>query len=108
MGNFLTTASTMQCPHGGQVLAVPSDPSVSFGGNPIVLQNDTFTIVGCPFNIALAPHPCVQVKWIVAALRSTAGNAPLTTDSVGLCVAADHAPQGTVLIINTQQKAGGL
>jgi hypothetical protein len=108
MGNFLTAASTMQCPHGGLVQAVPSAPSVTFGGNPIVLQTDTFTIAGCPFNVAGVLHPCVQVKWIVAALRSTAGNAPLTTDSVGLCVAADQAPQGTVLIINTQQKAGGL
>jgi hypothetical protein len=50
----------------------------------------------------------VLVNWVVAAARCKAGgDALLTTDSVGLCVAADQAPQGSVLIQSTQTKASG-
>jgi hypothetical protein len=46
---------------------------------------------------------------VVTALRGAAdGDAPLTTDSVGLCVAADGAVQGPVLIQDTQPKVSGL
>jgi hypothetical protein len=49
------------------------------------------------------------VQWIVTAQHATAdGAAPLTTDSVGLCVAADGAVQGTVIIQATQPSVGGL
>jgi hypothetical protein len=109
MTNFLTANSTLMCPHGGQVSAVPSDTRVTFGGAPIVLQSDTFIVAGCPFFIGPSPHPCLQVQWIVAATRSTAnGTAPLTTSSVGLCVAGDRAPQGPVQIVVTQPQVSGL
>jgi hypothetical protein len=108
MGDFLTSSSTMMCPHGGTVTPVPSNSSVTFGGDPIVLSSDSFPIGGCAF-APVSPHPCIQVQWVVSALRSTAdGTAPLTTDSVGLCSAADGAVQGTVLIQATQTKASGL
>lgn len=109
MGAYLTTASTLQCPHGGTVSAVASNSKVSLGGSPIVLSSDTFTIGGCAFNVAGAPHPCMQIQWIVTALMATAdGSQPLTTDSVGLCTAADKAPQGPVMIVSTQAKVSGL
>ncbi|TQF68274.1 hypothetical protein FK531_14295 [Rhodococcus spelaei] len=108
MGDFLTTASTLTCPHGGTVAAIPSAANLTAGGDPIVLATDTFTIAACPF-ILVVPHPCVLVQWIVPAARCTGTSAPmLTTDSVGLCVAADGAVQGPVLIQVTQTSAGGL
>ena len=45
---------------------------------------------------------------MVDALRGTASAATLTTDSVGLCKAADGAVQGQVLIQATQSSVGGL
>ncbi|MDQ1720917.1 MAG: hypothetical protein QOI26_651 [Pseudonocardiales bacterium] len=109
MGAYLTTSSTLQCPHGGMVSAVPANSKVSLGGSPIVLSSDTFIIGGCAFNVAGAPHPCLQVQWIVTALSGTAdGSQPLTTDSAGLCKAADGAVQGPVTISATQAKVSGL
>jgi hypothetical protein len=109
MGDYLTSASTMMCPHGGTVTPIPANTSVSLGGDPIVLATDTFPIGGCAFTPVVVPHPCVQVQWIVTAQHATAdGAAPLTTDSVGLCVAADGAVQGTVIIQATQPSVGGL
>jgi hypothetical protein len=51
----------------------------------------------------------VTVQWVVAALRTKVlGDAVLTTDSVGMCQAADQAPQGTVLVNQTQTQVSGL
>jgi hypothetical protein len=109
MGDYLTANSVLMCPHGGMVSAVATNSHVTLGGAQIVLATDTFTIGGCAFMIGPSPHPCVQVQWIVTALRGTAGGAqPLTMDSVGLCVAADNAPQGSVLIQTTQARVSGL
>jgi len=107
MGQYLTLSSTLMCPHGGTVSPIPANSKVSLG-DAIVLATDTFPIGGCAFAPG-APHPCVQVQWIVTALRATAdGAAPLTTDSVGLCVAADSAVQGPVIIQATQAEVTGL
>jgi hypothetical protein len=96
------------CPHGGTVVAVPSNSKVSLGGDPIVLATDTFTVGGCSF-APVVPSPCVQVQWIVSALRATAdGEQPLTLESVGLCIAATGAPQGPVVIQVTQASVDGL
>lgn len=109
MGDYLTASSTLMCPHGGTVSPVPANSRVTLGGAQIVLATDTFPIGGCAFNVAGGPHPCVQVQWIVTALRTTAdGGAPLTTESVGLCLAADSAPQGPVMIQTTQAQVSGL
>ena len=70
--------------------------------------SDTFTIAGCTFQISGAPHPCVQVQWIVNDQRSQVlSDFTLSEASVGLCVAADQAPQGTVIISNTQEQVTG-
>ena len=81
MGDVLTAGSTIMCPHGGTVLAVPSDSQVTLGGDPIVLSTDTFTVGGCAFSPG-APHPCVLVEWQLPANRSTANStAILTTET---------------------------
>lgn len=108
MGQLLNTSSVMMCPHGGQVTAVSSNARAKAGGSFILRSSDTFTIAGCPFTIGTTPHPCVSVQWVVTALRSKAVSQPtLTKDSVGLCLAADQAPQGTVLINFTQPRVSG-
>lgn len=78
-------------------------------GDFILRSSDTFVIAGCPFTIGPTPHPCVQVQWLVTDLRSQVmSDFTLSEQSVGLCVAADQAPQGTVLINFTQARVSGI
>lgn len=107
MGDYLTSASTMMCPHGGSVSPGPGSGTVTLAGNPVLTSADSFPIAGCPFAPS-GPHPCTEVRWVVDALRGAASAATLTTDSVGLCKAADGAVQGQVLIQATQSSVGGL
>lgn len=105
--NLLTVASVMMCPHGGTVVAVPNSPRATMGGATVVYASDTFTIVGCAF-VPVAPMPCVLVQWAQPALASAGPSAPtLTEDSVGFCIGATGAMQGTVLIQATQALVSG-
>ena len=109
MPNLLNTSSVMMCPHGGTVSVASSNTRAKGGGDFLIRSSDTFTIAGCPLNISGSPHPCTQVKWVQTNQRSKAMNdATLSDASVGLCVAADQAPQGTVLINSTQPRVSGL
>ncbi len=103
---LLTTASSLQCPHGGTV-AIASGNSTVVAGAALALATDTFTISGCPFQIPVgagtAPHPCMTVQWTKANLLTTVNGTPtLAQDSAGLCLAADQAPQGPVSVVSTQ------
>lgn len=103
-GQALTTASTLQCPHGGTVAIVSSNTRATAAGAPLALATDAFTIAGCPFQIpapsGTVPSPCIRVQWTVTDLRNAVnGAATLSTSSVGLCLAATQAPQGPVVIV---------
>ena len=109
MGGLLTTASVMMCPHGGTVTATSSNTRVNAGGSLVVRSADTFVIAGCPFVVAGAPHPCVTVQWLTQDLRSQVlSDFTLSEANTGLCVAADQAPQGAVLILTAQAQVSGL
>lgn len=106
MGAILTTAATMMCPHGGTVSATVAAARRATAGAQILTVGDTYLVSGCPLNVSSVPHPCVQVKWIAGALKATAdGNAILTTDAQGLCVAADQVPQGPPVLTPAQTQA---
>lgn len=108
MPDLLTLSSILMCPHGGMVQPVTFNTRAQAAGDFLLCASDTFLIVGCPLNVAGAPHPCVQVQWVQTALRSKAGgDFTLTEASVGLCIAADQAVQGTVLIQFTQPRVAG-
>lgn len=110
-GRMLTTQTTMQCPHGGQVQATSSNSKVSAGSGAYVLRmSDTCTISGCPFQIpapsGTIPSPCVRVQWTVADMRVTVDQQQtLSEGSVGMCFSAQQVPQGPVVVVNTQMKA---
>ena len=109
MAGLLTTSSMMMCPHGGQVQPITTNTRTKAGGDFALRQSDTFVIAGCPFILGLVPHPCVQVQWVQPAARSQViSDFTLTEASVGLCVTADQAAQGTVLITLTQPQVSGL
>jgi hypothetical protein len=107
MSGFLTTASTLMCPHGGMVIGTPSSTQV-MAGAPVLTVADVFMVAGCAFVNGATPSPCVTVQWVSGAARVTAGGAAaLTAASVGLCIAATGAPQGTALVAATQTAASG-
>ncbi len=107
MPALLTSATTMMCPHGGTVTVTPGSTRAAAGA-PILRASDTFTIAGCTFPPSGPPHPCVSVNWIVTATRvKHGGDFVLNESSVGLAIAADQAPQGTVLILGTQTQVSG-
>ena len=109
MGNLLNTSSTLMCPHGGSVSITSSNSVAKADGAFIARGSDTFTISGCAFTLGTTPHPCVRVQWtLTAMMHKAAGDLCLTMDSIGLCLAADSAPQGPVQINNTQAKVKGL
>lgn len=108
MPALLTASSTMMCPHGGQVIAVPAQTQAVVD-SPVLTMSATCTIAGCPFVIALVPSPCLTVQWLVGATMVKAGgDFVLNESSVGLCLAATQAPQGAVLIMATQPLVEGL
>jgi hypothetical protein len=110
MGQFLTTASILQCPHGGIVTATTTNVVAQAGGAYIVRSSDTFMIAGCAFTLPPGtPHPCMTVQWVVSALMNQVmSDSVLTEESVGLCQAADQVPQGPVMISSTQPLVSGI
>lgn len=108
MSDYLTSSSSLSCPHGGTVMITASNSRITLDGDQIITATDTFVISGCSFNISGAPSPCTQVQWLSTALRSTADSlSPLTKNSVGMCIGGIGL-QGPVTIQATQAKVGGL
>ena len=108
MSGLLTQSSVLMCPHGGTVNAVTTNTRASAAGSPLLRASDTFLIAGCPFALPSGPHPCMTVQWLVTNLRSKAvGDFTLSDSSVGMCLAGDQAPQGTV-IVTTQARVKGV
>jgi len=106
MGAYiLDSATSILCPHGGQASVTPSAKQVKLGGNPPLLEGDTATISGCSFNVSGSPSPCTRVQWMMPAQRTKVeSGAPLLSTSVGLCMNAAGAPQGTAVLSGFQTK----
>jgi hypothetical protein len=105
-GNTLTTAASLSCPHGGTVIITPSAPRAMVDGVPVATAADACTVVGCPFTLPTVPpipSPCVSVQWQVTDLQVMSGAATLSASSQGLCLNAEQAPQGPVLISDSGQ-----
>jgi hypothetical protein len=110
---ILTTASTVQCPHGGTVSLTTSNAVAMIDGAPVLLLTDLHTVSGCPFQIPIGtgtkPQPCVTVRWLVGATQTNVNGTPvLLQSSTGLCLSAEQIPQGPPTIVSVQQKAGGI
>jgi hypothetical protein len=104
-GYFLHQGATVLCLHAGQAQPVVTDLRVKVGGQPVVVQSNTYTIAGCTMPPPIAGNgPCVTATWITAATRVRASGVPvLLQDSQAIC-----APTGTGLnIILTQVRVKG-
>lgn len=107
-GYLLHVGATMQCPHGGQITAIPSNFRVSVGQQPVATVSDQFLVAGCGFMLLGKPSPCFRVTWMSGANRVTVGGRPpLVTSSSGICMSADGIAQGPPLIVMTQVRAEG-
>lgn len=104
---ILTTTSTVMCPHGGQAMLITSNTQALVDGAPMLLQTDVHPIVGCPFT-PVAYSPCVTIRWVTGATQTSIGAPVLLQNSVGLCLNAAQAPQGTAIVVQVQQKAKGI
>lgn len=106
-GNLLTLASTIMCPHGGQVILTTSNGKVSAEGGQVLLESDIHSVAGCPFTLPGGkPSPCIRVEWSLGSPRAAVSGTPvLTQTSLGMCYSPESALQGVAVIVNTQMKA---
>lgn len=106
---ILTTTSTVMCPHGGQAQLVTGNTEVLIDGAPALLQTDVFAVVGCPFTTPVTNLPCLSIRWATGATQTKLHGVPvLLQNSVGLCLNAAQAPQGTAVVAQVQQRAKGI
>lgn len=90
------------------MIAVPAQTQ-AVADSPLLTMSATCSIAGCAFNTGGAPSPCLTVQWVQGATTvQVGGDFALNESSVGLCLAATQAPQGTVLIVATQPVAAGV
>ena len=107
-GNLLSENATITCVHGGQVTFSPSQSRVQVRGRPVATLADSFRVTGCPFTTGSNPHPCTSVNWQSPATRvRVLGSPALLQSSIGLSLAVDQAPQGTVQVSVVQQEVVG-
>jgi hypothetical protein len=106
MAEFLTTSSSLTCPHGGVVTASTGNVRVQAAAAYVLRSSDTFSIAGCAFATAAGPSPCSQVVWITQSMKNRVGDHALTQDSEGTCIGPSGI-QGTVLIQATQTEGAG-
>jgi hypothetical protein len=105
VGFVLDAGATITCPHFGTGKVTPRATRVTLGGRPPLLQDDIVTITGCSFNVSGSPSPCMQIQWLLPAMRMKVESSPVLLDSsVGLCVNAARVPQGTALVTGFQTR----
>jgi len=105
-GSYLTTASTIMCPHGGQATLFTSNTAVKANGAPVLLETDMHLVAGCPFTVGPKYSPCVRIQWSAGTLQTTINGIPgLVKTSVGQCYNVEGAPQGVAIIVYTQPQA---
>ncbi|MUL46994.1 hypothetical protein FZI85_03465 [Mycobacterium sp. CBMA293] len=105
-GPLFVVGAVAMCPHGGQITTISSDTRVLAGGMPVALMTDQFMVAGCAFVVGTVPQPCLKVQWTTpTALTLINGQPAITQASVGLCIAANGAPNGPPIIVSTQTMA---
>lgn len=101
-GFLLHVGATINCMHGGTAQATVPNPMVKVSGQPIVTVPAPHAIVGCAFNVAGVPSPCLTGQWNEA----TAATCVFSNNMAVLLDAsqANCIPNGTGLLITVTQK----
>ncbi len=99
MPQVVTTASQVQCMHGGMAMLVTANSVLMAGGMPALLETDMPIIAGCSFVVGTVPSPCMTIQWSGVATKLTVNGAGVVLiSSVGSCNNAAGAPQGVATI----------
>jgi hypothetical protein len=99
MPAVVTTASLVQCMHGGMAALVTTNSVLMAGGAPALLETDMPMIAGCPFVVGTVPSPCVSIQWSGAAATLTVNGVGVVLEtSIGNCLSAAGAPQGVAIV----------
>jgi len=107
--HILQLGCTITCPHQGQATVVSGNQKTKADGQFALLATDTATIAGCTFNISGTPSPCLTIQWTMPATRVKVSGTPVLLEtSIGLCLSAASAPQGTATISGVQTKVSGI
>lgn len=108
MTPLLTATSTVMCPHAGMAQLLPSQSEALVRGAPVLLQSERHPIVGCVFAPGGVPSPCLSIQWVTGTLQAQLRGTPmLLQSSVGLCLNALQAPQGSAIVVQVQTEALG-
>ncbi|WP_020672145.1 hypothetical protein [Amycolatopsis nigrescens] len=107
-GNLLHVNATITCPHGGHAAPRPDGTRVLVDGTAVTTLADPYLVTGCPFTVSGKPQPCVRVHWEQPSGRLRLNGSPvLLQSSVGSCLSAEGAPQGSALVVVVQQRGAG-
>ena len=97
-GYIVTTASVIQCPHGGTALLVDALERVLVDGHPAAVADTTDSVAGCPNQPA-----CHHITWTVDdAAVCIDGRPLLTTGTVGVCQSGDGDVNGPPRFVTNQ------
>ncbi len=94
MPPLVNASATVQCAHGGLVPMIPAGKRPLIGGAPGMVPTDLVgkVAVGCAFNVAGAPVPCVVVS-VVSGIctKVTYGSLPALHQGL-VCATSNGVP----------------
>ena len=100
---MLTTTSTVMCPHGGMAQLVTSNTDALDRRRAGAAADRRAPDRRLHVHAGRRPSPCVTIRWVSAATQTKVRNVPvLLQTSVGLCLNAAQAPQGTAIVVQMQ------
>lgn len=103
--DLLTTASMIECRHGGDAILSTQNERLYVADQPVLLESDVHGVVGCPHRRGQTHSPCVTITWSGGAESLLVdGDAVLTTSSVGTGRRQSGVGQGQAVIRSTQGK----
>jgi hypothetical protein len=106
MPPLVTTAATIMCIHGGQVMLTPRQTTVLAGGSPVLREGDLSgaPIVGCLQPPSPGTKPCTMVISTLPGSASThvmAAGAPVLLQT--LSGITDGVPPGAIMVASPGQ-----
>jgi hypothetical protein len=99
MPPVITTASQVQCMHGGMAVLTTTNSLLTADGALVMLASDIPTVAGCGFVVGTVPSPCLTIEWSGEATSlKVNGTGVLIETSIGKCMSAAGAPQGVAIV----------
>src|SRR5438874_1459717 len=107
----LTVATNTSCFHQAPATIPPSQKAVAILGQPVATTGSQIAVLGCLFNVAGAPQPCVTIRWTMVSTKVLVMGQPLLLMpppgvgmGPGVCLGAPQTPQGVPVVKANQMK----